>query len=266
METLLELAPALRIDQQININHEDCPAGRDTKARLYIKRVAHSHMFYCHNCGSCGVQHTGSDIMRAADLTGDTTEAEVKIGRRPDPNLVAPFREWPMWAKAWWWGCELVEADAETYGAGYLPTSSGLFLPLGGRGVIKYASGAVRYREMCWNPLDREVLRNNFYSPVVIVEDPVSAYKVHKAGGNSFCLFGTKADERDLSTIIPEKGAVVWLDADTAGYTAAVKLHTTLAPLLPTATCNDGQPKDIELEELRRSVAAFSDLLILMKE
>lgn len=42
------------IGAQVSVNHADCAAGRDTKRRLYVKRVARGIVAYCHHCGRKG--------------------------------------------------------------------------------------------------------------------------------------------------------------------------------------------------------------------
>ena len=46
------------IGRQIRINHADCPAGRDTKRRLYIKRKDNGKLYlYCQHCSTGLVYH-----------------------------------------------------------------------------------------------------------------------------------------------------------------------------------------------------------------
>ena len=44
----------LEIGEQININHENCSAGVDTKKRLYIKRVHGGILAFCQHCSTSG--------------------------------------------------------------------------------------------------------------------------------------------------------------------------------------------------------------------
>lgn len=44
---------------QVKINHDNCPAGVDTKQRLYIRRKEDgSVVWYCHHCNGRGAQNT----------------------------------------------------------------------------------------------------------------------------------------------------------------------------------------------------------------
>lgn len=40
--------------EQVRVNHEGCPAGEDTRRRLYVKKVSGGLIAYCHNCGDHG--------------------------------------------------------------------------------------------------------------------------------------------------------------------------------------------------------------------
>jgi len=52
-----------RQGEQVRINHEQCPAGEDTRRRMYVKRSDEeldTVVAYCHNCGGVGVSKCGT--------------------------------------------------------------------------------------------------------------------------------------------------------------------------------------------------------------
>lgn len=43
------------IGSEVRYNHTNCPAGTDTRKRLYIRKTADGYLAYCHNCGRGGI-------------------------------------------------------------------------------------------------------------------------------------------------------------------------------------------------------------------
>jgi hypothetical protein len=89
---------------------------------------------------------------------------------------------------------------------------------------------------------------------LVIVEDLLSAYKLHYAGYSALCLLGTKLDKGILPEILLDnhRRVVLWLDDDVAGHEGAVKIYKEISPIFKTITSiNMLQPKEISLDKLR---------------
>jgi DNA primase len=89
---------------------------------------------------------------------------------------------------------------------------------------------------------------------LVVVEDLLSAYKLHYAGYSTLCLLGTKLDKGNLPSILLDKPdrVVLWLDDDEAGHMGAMQLFKELSPVFKYITSiNMLQPKEISLSNLR---------------
>lgn len=58
--------------EQIHVNHDKCPAGLDTKRRLYIKRTEDDRyiLAYCHNCSLSGRYSIKYGAVKSATTKG----------------------------------------------------------------------------------------------------------------------------------------------------------------------------------------------------
>ena len=65
--------------------------------------------------------------------------------------------------------------------------------------------------------------------PVVVVEDVLSAIRVHEAGYNSLAVLGTTVGPTQ-ATLIADFPVIGWFDGDKAGRNGFVKLRKALAP------------------------------------
>ena len=87
------LADELKLGQQKNFNHIDCPAGTDTRGRLYVKRVSGGILGYCHNCQEAGfvreINKEGADLRKwlRGDETVDIAEETVLSRESPGPKF-----------------------------------------------------------------------------------------------------------------------------------------------------------------------------------
>jgi translation initiation factor 2 beta subunit (eIF-2beta)/eIF-5 len=78
--------------ETVHVNHNDCPAGEDTRERLYYTRChkpTHMVMYYCHNCGTGGSFHTGKRATFAIDF------------KKPEPKNELK-KHTPAWMKCIW--------------------------------------------------------------------------------------------------------------------------------------------------------------------
>jgi len=85
--------------------HKDCPAGEDTRYRLYLTKPASSPnvvLGYCHNCNESGVLRDTNDTpyrdfgsMLAPPRTSKRITFDIP------PNMVACGDRWPSAAHAW---------------------------------------------------------------------------------------------------------------------------------------------------------------------
>lgn len=55
LQQLINTSPTIPVGESLRFDHAGCPAGEDTRARLYVKRTSDNFwVAYCHNCGSPG--------------------------------------------------------------------------------------------------------------------------------------------------------------------------------------------------------------------
>jgi hypothetical protein len=118
--------------QTIRIDHSDCPAGEDTRRRLYLTRPAGSPnvvLAYCHNCQESGVQRGEFDKYR--DYVAPSTEMGV---------LHIPFQEpsglewdpdnWPIAATSWRVLKGLGSNNVRQARIAYDPTTHRIYIPM----------------------------------------------------------------------------------------------------------------------------------------
>mgnify|MGYP003601508086 FL=1 len=127
------------------------------------------------------------------------------------------------------------ESASEKYGFGWSDRSSRVIVPIlhdgqptglwTGRAIdgrkpkylaSKSASAAYWY----W-------IKNN--GPVCVVEDVLSAIRVHEAGYNSLAVLGTTVGPTQ-ATLLADYPVIGWFDGDKAGRNGFVKLRKALAP------------------------------------
>jgi len=114
-------------------NHDKCPAGRDTKRRLYLTRPAGSPgivLAYCHNCQESGISRKGCYQYRDFDITLPQPMISSTIPFHIPNNIVYQQRQWPNAAKAWRIKMHLPIHDCIKAQIGYDPTSDRMYLPI----------------------------------------------------------------------------------------------------------------------------------------
>lgn len=79
----------------------------------------------------------------------------------------------------------------------------------------------------------KEMLIQADNKTVVIVEDFLSAIRIHNAGYNVICLFGTKIKYKNLKKLVlPFNDIILWLDGDEAGQTSCGVLYSILQKII----------------------------------
>lgn len=259
----LEALPigGMKVGEQGNWNHSDCPAGIDTRRRLYIKRKDNRlWVAFCHNCGESGALKSGVLIPTMADLAHQLRD--VVVIKPDDPNtstfempgavtLPDDFTQDPSFLDTWvlrrlWDNHSTVEV-AVKHGWGFSPSRNQMITPIyhkdGNMGgyqarnapgilpkcITTYAQGHKGY------PLFYRRLESNI---LIIVEDPLSAMRLHEETFvTSVALLGTHLNAHALSQIIhyvkqeDVKHITIWMDADIPGKVAGVKIHKELRSL-----------------------------------
>lgn len=126
----------MELDEQRKFNHIDCPAGMDTKQRLYIKRVENGHVFYCHHCSSSGfVLSKYARFKEATKRRKCAVEEPKALQGKLRKTLQLPdhctrdIREWPREARGWVRQYGITREEIRDYGLLYDIDSRRVVLP-----------------------------------------------------------------------------------------------------------------------------------------
>jgi hypothetical protein len=231
---------------QTHVNHDGCPAGIDTKMRLYIKRL-HDGMIlgYCHHCGMSG-------NTRSTDhFTILTRETVVALSKHV-PDNTPHWNEWSAAARGWVTKYGITEHECLENGITYAPDSQRVMLKvfayddpeilLGYQMRSVDANVKPKYRTSNLLPeKDHHATEQGYWrvthpesTRLVIVEDILSAVKVSRYA-NALAMMGTNLSTTMLNRVVEAFETVhIWLDADKAGIAATVKIGSQLALFLGT--------------------------------
>lgn len=254
---ILKNAPS-NTGEQIHVNHEGCPSGKDNKRRLYIKKTATSLLAYCHHCNKSGfVNFEGSRLSTWINPTTKATRTNAL------PTLVELSIHGKMWLAKHY--CDSTEHCFN--GIQGKPYQVCLDLMDADRNVIGY-----QIRNLLPNAVPKYLTQyfssdgnqdcSWFYNnskTLIITEDYLSAYRVHANTPHSaVALLRTTISDSTLIKI-NELGfdkIFIWLDPDDAGVGGTTKVYKKLSHFLPNETLivlygMDKEPKQCTPEELR---------------
>lgn len=100
-----EAVESLSQGEQINVNHKDCPAGVDTRKRLYIKRTtAGAILAYCHHCNSKAYLTKQGRALKSISALKSVVSTELTANSSLIPyfsTLEEIDKEKPPYFKAW---------------------------------------------------------------------------------------------------------------------------------------------------------------------
>ena len=269
----------LEVNKQTAVNHVNCPAGKDTRQRLYIKRIgASAFIGHCFNCGQSGYKFSNK-THRADDLIGHRLKKEHFDQVRKIKSIILTD-DFPLHVQEYLLKYHVTPEEAlKELGYRYVQSIDGLYMPLY-QDVSFSASSPSRFqiREMgdkrarytTHGKCDAGLMfglvssRPSLARGLVIVEDQISAYRVYRDSGvkttDALALLGTNLPTPALGCIKlrgPSK-ILVWLDNDVAGQIGSVKIRDTLAPVLPNAkisvVTDMPQPKSLTPEKLKETL------------
>ena len=126
--------------ESVAVCHSDCPAGEDTRYRLYLTKPAGTPniaLGYCHNCDESGVlRNTDDTLYRDFYKARPVTTKQIKF--EVPANMVEEVNRWPTAAKQWRIQKGLDPDQCEDYGIKYDPTTHRIYLP-----IYRHMDGAI---------------------------------------------------------------------------------------------------------------------------
>ena len=214
--------------EEVSINHTECPAGEDTRSRLYIRRLPDNRIVgYCHNCGMGGSAKAGiRPVHRRSERPSKASDRE---GVYLPPDLVLKTSLWPSHAVSWPLKYGITRSDLEKYRLGYSPRLDRVVIPVynsewdllgyqtrrlsGTDPLPKYLSRKPRGQSLVFRTSEA-----GGNSIVCLVEDALSAIKVSKvAGVDGLACLGTHVSKEQLAVLCKQYTTIViFLDNDNA--------------------------------------------------
>jgi hypothetical protein len=238
---ILANAPS-NIGDQVHINHAGCPAGNDTKKRLYIKRSDRGLVAYCHHCNEAGFAIDNDDQRLGTWLFDKSKSA----GTKDAPTI--RFGPISIEGMVWLRTNHCNPLDTNFTGVQGQKNKVGLYLydPNGtviGWQVRNLVPGAKpKYLTSYFNAHTSQGDASWFYNGskyLVITEDYLSAYRISRdTNFSSVALLKTTVSDKTLQQIhdLEFDKIFIWLDPDKAGKEGATKTHKKLTHYLPKET------------------------------
>lgn len=297
LKTIADVHGPFEVEKQVHINHDDCPAGTDTKERLYILNTGEVTLFCCHHCGGKGYLRNEKRIRRPEEIVVHKGEGATYPGElvSVDPSrILDKFKtanyistSTPMDMQLWLFSYGFDYAMCRDYGIRadsggiYLPT----YTPQGSLHTIqkrvfgnistntKYITAKVHVSATTPEKVPTILVRKHastgsgIPTTVVLTEDILSAYKVSAAGYTAIPLLGTTLPNEAIGyllrtkLVVPSVQIVVWLDKDTAGCKGSVEVVKTLHGLgfdkVWDVSNMYDQPKECELHGLASALGSY---------
>jgi 5S rRNA maturation endonuclease (ribonuclease M5) len=255
---------------QERVSHIGCPAGTDTKRRLYILTTEEGNILaHCHHCGLSG--YSGVGRMSAASVRKKLSPQEtdqVVVGDLgwPEDTNWAPW-EWPAKAVAWLYKYHFTDNMIQTADIGYSPSQERVIVSAQARNgrLDAYQARALDGREpkylttrradvqhpVAWHWIDNDI--------VVVCEDILSATRVSHAGFDSVALLGTFLDDHTKKELLAYPTVLIFMDPDKAGKDAARKIKQSLDLVHSNVhiISSEVQPKELSNEKLKTLLDGF---------
>lgn len=219
----------------IRVNHSDCPAGEDTRRRLYITRVQAKPdkvVAYCHNCQDSGVSISPEWEPYRRDQFVAMGQSRIEMSNDnsslPPKGLIQDPTQWPVLARQWQYRNSIFNNAIEMYNICYDPSSDRIYLPrwnndkdkeLMGYQLRKLRRGSGPKYLTASFPNDKgfTLLRHgnpDWSTTIVLVEDLISGIKIRRAGYSAVINYGIKTNIEALYACAGHDRFYVWLDND----------------------------------------------------
>lgn len=222
----------------MHYNHEDCPAGRDTRQRLYITRTNDNTILaYCHNCGHRGFIRSTDPrnihepaIDECTPVVGDPLGIPAILTAQIEnlgsiPTFPIDYSSQIQQYMDTYGISQLMAAkDAWMYGSS-LDTKTGVLVYPCLRTDTSIIGGQVRRVGPVADGVPKVVsfgtVEPHLFDPydsdtVIVCEDRVSGVKIAQAGFASYVLHGSQAltgvQAHSLAMLF--KNVLVWYDND----------------------------------------------------
>lgn len=265
------------IGEQTRINHTNCPAGEDTRQRLYIKRESETlYVAYCHNCTKWGalkvVEGSSWKYVNPRLTTVDTLLTPEPV----PPDLIDLNSSWAA------------DSKALKYVRKYLDKLGGVFRIIDK--IVFYSPSLKRIvyhikdgDNSFWQARDCSgVLKNKYYTGknqnknaivisngvdkdvCVITEDIMSSIMVASTEKvDAIPLLGTTPANfpQLVEKLSKYKKVIVWLDNDEAGGKGSIELTQRLQMLgsfLVAQVFTSNDPKEYDLNEITTHLSPYT--------
>lgn len=189
-------------------NSRDCPnCGSNHKSKPFC---VYDNGWHCFSCGASKTIDTGFSIRdsRIKNIREDIPEF---------PEAYSEFSRFSVEAQLWLTQYDITETDVREYDIYYYPGDNSLIFAIFDQNMLVFYQKR-NMRQRCittYGNKQPKMFLNNTSNILIIVEDYISAIKVHQSGYNSVCLFGTKVDYALLEQwFILYDNIIVWLDND----------------------------------------------------
>lgn len=270
----INIARSLKRGATVRVNHDACPAGRDTKRRLYLTCPEASPnvvLGYCHNCAGSGIYRRDSGTYRN-DFASPEVPVKDITGQFEIPTGMTDSVDWPTLATNWRIAKGLSMEDCGRVGIKHDPTTNRVYIPswetcdpegsdnkklLGfqlrkidnnSRGP-KYYTSTVDNSVTTSTSLPNFMGKTNTFDIAVIVEDLASGIHIQNAATaiwpdvtvNVIVNYGTKVAVDVLNKYSNFKRGLVWLDND------GIHIKKQAEDIARVWRMLSGSPVDVEL-------------------
>lgn len=274
LESLLRAHPSLlqlADGQQTKLNHDACPAGRDVKQRLVVKRDGETFIAWCHHCQQKGVYGGNPETAnhtrrRRQQLNRVQPTIELPKGLTYDPHEFHPL------ANVWLNKYSITYGERERYGIAWSEYYGRVLLPVYmNEGLVAYQLRRIlpdddgpKYLTTRKQGVSKPLWQGGQWvsgGAMVLTEDILSAIKVSRVA-NATALLGTHTPQENLAYILRNKPDVVllWLDDDNPDVRDKQrKAYRRIRAFVPCHIVHSHgkDPKEHTVEEIEEVISAF---------